>query len=312
MDVLKKVEELIALEKFDEAFQAVLSEAPDDLKPMIERSLTQPEELKEMEGFWKDIALLVHFSNSSSKLSREIDNQSLVSCVIASINAVKLANKLGIRSVTPKMMRNAGRALVFMKMRDRAERMLIEAEKVCLEIGKEDELLGIYNDLSALYFEGGNYSEAREKVEAAIKIAEKREDYEAINSFSIAAEVYSKLGEFEKAEQNYKKAETMLRGLVEKERSSKLELGILLSNYANFCKRIGKFDLAERMLLESLGIFEELEKLDFSFAQFVATNLRHLGDLYRETKKFDEAEKFYSKSREKFREIQRRWESFGS
>lgn len=309
MDLLKKLEELIALEKFDEAFQLILSEAPDDLKPLIERSITKPEEIKKIDGFWKDVTLLVYFSNSSNTLSKEIDNQSLVSCVVASVNAVKLANELGIKSITPKIMRNAGRALSLMNMKDRAERMLIEAEKICLELGKKDELLGIYNDLSALYFEGGRYSEAKEKIESAMEIAEDREDYEAINSFSIAAEVYTKLGEFEKAEKNYKKAETLLRELVKKEESSKLDLGVLLSNYAIFCKKIGKFDLAERMLLESLSIFEELENLDLSFAQFVATSLRHLGDLYREAKRFDEAERFYAKSREKFREIQGRWES---
>lgn len=311
MDLLKKLEELIALEKFDEAFQLILSEAPNDLKPLIERSITKPEEIKKIDGFWKDVTLLVHFSHSSNALSKEMDNQSLVSCVVASVNAVKLANELGIKSITPKIMRNAGRALSLMNMKDRAERMLIEAEKVCLELGKKDELLGIYNDLSALYFEGGRYSEAKEKIESAMEIAENRDDYEAINSFSIAAEVYTKLGEFEKAEKNYKKAETLLRELVKKEESNKLDLGVLLSNYAIFCKKIGKFDLAERMLLESLRIFEELEKLDLSFAQFVATSLRHLGDLYREAKRFDEAEKFYAKSREKFREIQRRWESLG-
>lgn len=312
MDVLKKVEELINSEKFNEAFQLVLSEAPDDLKPVIEKSIAKPEELRKIDGFWKDVALLVHFSYSSNILGRENDNRSLVSCVVASVNAIKLANKLGIRSIAPKMMRNAGRALSLMNMKDRAEKMLLEAERICMETGKIDDLLGIYNDLSALYFEGGKYMEAKETIEAAIKIAESRNDYEAINCFSIAAEVFSKLGEFERAEQNYKKAETMLRELVEKERSSKLELGILLSNYAIFCRKIGKFDVAEKMFLESLGIFEELEKLDFSFAQFVATNLRHLGDLYRETKRFEEAEKFYSKSREKFRNIQKRWESFGS
>ncbi|MEM4565861.1 MAG: tetratricopeptide repeat protein [Archaeoglobaceae archaeon] len=312
MDLLKKLEELISLGRFDEAFQLILSEAPNDLKPLIERSITQPDEIKKIDGFWKDVTLLVHLSYSSNALSKEIDNQSLASCVVASVNAVKLANELGVRSIAPKMMRNAGRALSLMNMKDRAERMLVEAERVCLEIGKKDELLGIYNDLSILYFEEGKYLEAKEKIESAMKIAENRTDYEAINSFSIAAEVYTKLGEFEKAEQNYKRAETLLRELVKKEESDKLDLGVLLSNYAIFCKKVGKFDLAEKMLLESLKIFEELEKLDFSFAQFVATNLRHLGDLYRETKRFEEAEKFYAKSREKFREIQGRWESFGS
>lgn len=307
--MLKKLEELIASEKFDEAFRLILSESPDDLRPLIEQSITRPEEIKKIEGFWKDVTLLVHFSYSSSVLSKEMDNQSLVSCVVASVNAVKLANKLGIKSITSKMMRNAGRALSLMNMKDRAERMLIEAEKVCLEIDKKDELLGIYNDLSILYFEGGRYLEAKEKIESAMKIAENRDDYEAINAFSIAAEVYAKLGEFEKAEQSYKKAETMLRELVKKEKSNKIDLGVLLSNYAIFCKKLGKFDLAEKMLLESLRIFEELEKFDASFSQFVATNLRHLGDLYREMKRFDEAEEFYARSREKFRDIQRSWES---
>lgn len=311
MDLLKKIEELIVSEKFDEAFQLILSESPEDLKPLIERSITRPEEIKKLEGFWRDVTLLVHISYSSNTLSKEMDNQSLVSCVVASVNAIKLANELGVRAVTPRIMRNAGRALILMNMKDRAERMLLEAEKVCLEIGKRDELLGIYNDLSTLYFEEGRYLEAKDKIESAMKIAEGKKDYEAINAISIAAEIYAKLGEFEKAEESYKKAEKMLRELVKKEESSKLDLGVLLSNYAIFCKKIGKFDLAERMLLESLRIFEELEKLDTSFSQFVATSLRHLGDLYRETKRYGEAQEFYARSREKFREVQKKWESPG-
>ncbi|MEM4292526.1 MAG: hypothetical protein QXR50_07430, partial [Archaeoglobaceae archaeon] len=92
MDLLKKLEELISLGRFDEAFQLILSEAPNDLKPLIERSITQPDEIKKIDGFWKDVTLLVHLSYSSNALSKEIDNQSLVSCVVASVNAVKLAN----------------------------------------------------------------------------------------------------------------------------------------------------------------------------------------------------------------------------
>jgi tetratricopeptide (TPR) repeat protein len=310
MDTLKKIEELIIGERFSEAFGLLISEAPEDLKPIIEKSISEPEILKDIEGFWKDLALLVHFSYSSTMLSKENDNRSLVSCVVASVSAIKIAMKLGAMRVAPRMMLNAGRALSIMKMDERAERMLLEAEKICIDYGNEDELLNVYNELSSLYYGEGRYEEAREKIDSALKLAAQREDEAVAESFSIAAEIYAKLGEFEKAEGFYEKARELLQEIVRQEKSSKLELGILLSNYAIFCRRLGKYEEAEKMLLESLEIFEELEKLDFTFAQFVATNLRHLGDLYREMKRFEDAEEFYKRSREKFREIQQSWEGF--
>jgi len=312
MDILKKIDELIAEERFAEAFNLLISEAPEDLRQRIEKSMVDPEEIKALEGFWKDLTLLLHFAYSSFTHARESDNQSLVSCVVASISAVKIAKKLGATKITPKMMINAGRCLNMMKMKDRAERMLLEAEKICIESGNEKELLRVYNELSSLYYEDGRYSEAKEKIDSALKLFGQRKDSEVAMSLSIAAEIYAKLGEFEKAEEFYIRAKEMLEEIANVERSSKFDLGILLSNYGIFCKKLGKYEVAEKMLLESLKIFEELEKLDFTFSQFVATNLRHLGDLYREMKRFKDAEKFYSMSREKFREIQRNWEKSAS
>ncbi|MEM4472698.1 MAG: tetratricopeptide repeat protein [Archaeoglobaceae archaeon] len=311
MNTIEKIEELILEEKFFEAFQLLLSEAPEEVKPIIEKSISNVEILKNLEGLWKNLALLIHFTYSSTLLSRESDSQSLVSCIVASVNAIKIARELKMMKIAPKMMRIAGKALNMMKMNDRAERMLTEAEKICLELDYKEELLRVYNDLSSLYYELGRYSEAREKIDSAIKLAGDRKDSDAVMSFSIAAEIYAKIGEFKKAEEFYQTAEKMLREIVKVEKSSKFELGILLSNYGIFCKRMGRYEMAEKMLLESLEIFKELEKLDYAFSQFVATNLRHLGDLYREMKRFEDAERFYSMSREKFREIQRSWESFG-
>ncbi len=79
-----------------------------------------------------------------------------------------------------------------------------------------------------------------------------------------------------------------------------------------FLRKLGRFDDAERKFREALEIFENLEEKDPEFAQFVATALRHLGDLKREIGEFTEAEKYYRLSSEKFREIQARWESVAS
>ncbi|MEM1579076.1 MAG: tetratricopeptide repeat protein [Archaeoglobaceae archaeon] len=308
MDALREFEELIKTEKFDEAVKLLLSQASENTRLQIERSLSNLEETKKLEGIWRDLTLLLHFAYTSSTLTKETDNQSLVSCVIASVNAIKIANELGMKSLMPKFMLNASRALIMMKMKDRAERMLLEAERVCIELNDHANAISVYNDLASLYYEEGRYLEAKSKIESAIKLAMDKISSEIANSFSIAAEVYVKLGEFENAEKSYNKAEKMLRDLIEKEKSNKFDLALLLSNYSIFRKKLGRYEEAEKMLLESLNIFEELEKSDFTFSQFVATNLRHLGDLYREMKKYSEAEQFYSRSREKFREIQKRWE----
>ncbi len=309
MEIAKELEKLIAQQRIEDAFEFLKSNAPEDIADVIERSIKDPKEVKKLEGDWKDLASLIHLANTSFACSKEADRESLVSCVLSSVNAIKIAMKYGMKKFIPVLMRNAARALILMEEKERAERMYIEAEKICEELGDEEQLAAVENDLATLYYDLKKYADAKVKIEEALEIRRKigRED-EIAESLSNAAEIYVKLGDFDSAESCFKEAEKLLRELVKKDESHKFTLAILLSNFGMFCKKVGRFSDAERMFKESLELLEELEKLDDDFSQFVATALRHLGDLMREIGNFKEAEKYYKLSAEKFREIQSKWE----
>ena len=313
MEIEKEVERLIREGKILDAFEFVKQSAPEELRETIEKSFKDAEEIKKLDGIWKKLMLILHFVYASQDAVERQDRQSLVSCVVSSVNAIKLSIELGMKRITPILMRNAARALILMDMKENAERMYTEAEKICEEI-KDDELLAaIENDLATLYYDMGKYNEAKVKAEEALEIRRRIGTKEELaESLATASEIYVKLGDFDEAEECYREAEKLYRELVEEAESFKLNLAILLSNYAMFRKKLGKYQEAEKMFKEALEIFENLEKIDPDFMQFVATAYRHLGDLYREMKEYSKAEEYYKLSREKFRDIQKRWESVAS
>jgi len=310
MELTSEVRKLIKDGKPLEALELIKKNAPDDVRKVVERVFEKPEDIKNLSGIWKTLVLLSYFSYSSMYFAGRNDNQSLVSCVISSINAVKLSNELGFEDLIPMFLRNAARALTMMDMKDRAERMYLEAEKICEKIADFKEYAYVENDLATLYFELKRYVEARIKIETAIEIWRELEDYENLaESLTNAAEIYIKLGEFDNAEKCFKEAESIYRKLINEKESLKLNFAVMLSNFGIFYKNRNRHKEAERLLLESLKIFEELERIDDEFSQFVATTLKYLGDLNREMKRFDKANEYYRKSREKFKEIQMKWES---
>ena len=313
MEITKEVEKLIREGRILDAFEFVKNRAPEEFKETIEKSFRNPEELKKLDGFWKNIMMVLHFVYASQDAVERNDRQSLVSCVVSSVNAIKLSLELGMKKITPILMRNAARALIMMEMKENAERMYMEAEKICNEIEDEEMLAAIESDLAALYFEMEKYAEAKPKIEEAVNIRRKLGDEEGLaESLSTASEIYVKIGDFDAAEECYKEAENLYRRLTQETESLKLNLAILLSNFAMFRKKLGKFDDAEKMFMEALEIFQHLEKVDPDFSQFVASAYRHLGDLYREMKDYAKAEEYYKLSREKFREIQSKWERVAS
>lgn len=313
MEIAKKVEELLREGRIFEAFEYVKDSAPEELKETIDRSFKNAEEIKKLEGFWKKIMLVLHFVYASQDAVERNDKQSLVSCVVSSVNAIKLSLELDMKRITPLLMRNAARALVLMDMKENAERMYLEAEKICEEIKDEEMLASIDNDMASLYYEMGKYNEAKVKAEESLEIRRRLNNKEELaETLSTISEIYVKLGEFDSAENCYLEAEKIYRELVNEKESFKLNLAIMLSNFAMFRKKLGKYAEAEKMFAEALSIFEELEKIDPDFSQFVASAYKHLGDLYREMKEYVKAEEYYKLSREKFRDIQKRWESFAA
>lgn len=291
-----------------EALEYLKREAPDNFKKVIENVLNDPTEIKKLEEPWRQLVSLVYFSYVSKFTSERNDNQSLVSCVVSSTNAVKLCNALGIDYLIPKFLRNAARALILMGMKEEAEKMLLEAERIA-ENCDELEFARVENDFATLLFELGRYEEALDKIENALRIRiALANDEELAETLLNAGEIYKKVGDFEMSEKCFREAEKIYRSLMEIDESAAFNLAITLSNFSMLRKMRGDYREAEKLLTESLEIMEDLEKRDRDFTQFVATTLKHLGDLYREMKDYEKAQKFYEKSREKFRDFQARLE----
>lgn len=311
MEIIEKVGKLIKSGKPLEALEIIKEDAPDDVKKIVDSIFDNPEEIKKLNGVWRLLVMLTYFSYTSMYTAKRNDKDSLVSCVVSSVNAVKLCNELGLGYLVPLLLRNAARALIMMDLKEQAEKFYLEAEVISEKIKDFSELARTESDLAALYYELSRYEEARDKIEKALKMREKVSKEEFAETLMSAAEIYLKTGEFSKAEKCYKEAKRIYRRLINTQQSLKFNLAITLSNFGLFYKKIGRFNEAEKLLTESLNIFQELESKDRDFSQFVATALRHLGDLNREMKNYEKAKDFYEKSREKFREIQARWERLG-
>lgn len=305
---LYEVCRLLKEDKPLEALEYLKKEAPNNIKEVIKNILNDPLSIKKLEEPWRQMVSLVYFSYVSKFTSERNDNQSLVSCVVSSTNAVKLCNALGIDYLVPKFLRNAARALILMGMKDEAEKMYLEAERIA-ENSDELEFARVENDFATLLFELGRYEEALDKIENALRIKiALSSDEELAETLVNAGEIYKKVGNFEMSEKCFKEAEKIYRSLREIDKSATFNLAITLSNFSMLRKMRGDYKEAEKMLTESLEIMEDLEKRDKDFTQFVATTLKHLGDLYREMKDYEKAQEYYKKSREKFREFQARLE----
>ncbi len=308
MELINRICELIKEDKPLEALECIKDEAPEDVKRVVDSLPDKPEEIKKLDGVWRTLVSLAYFSYVSMFASERNDNQSLVTCVISSTNAVKLCNDLGVAYLIPKFLRNAARALILMDMKKEAEKMYIEAERIAEETDNL-ELARVDNDFATLLYELGRYEEALEKIERALKIKISfSSDEELAETLLNAGEIYRKVGDFLMADKCYREAERIYRNMYETDKSAALNLAITLSNYSMLHRMRGDYKEAEKLLSESLKLMEDLEERDKDFAQFVAATLKHLGDLYREMKDYEKAQEYYSKSREKFRDIQARLE----
>jgi len=303
MELIEEIGRLLKEEKHLEAFEVIKRNAPEDVKNVVENVFEKPEGIKNLDGIWRTLVTLVYFSYASAFTSKETDKESLVSCVVSSVNAVKLSNELGLHYLIPKYLRNAARALILMDMKDRAELFYIEAERIAEKVSDLNELAEIENDLAIFYYNQKRHREAMFKIQKALEIREKLGDEEKLAECLInAGEIYRKVGEYDLAEDCFKRAESIYRRLVNEKEYLKFDLAITLSNLGMFYKARRKYKEAERLFNETVEIFTELESRDKGFAQFVATSLRHLADLKKEMGDYREATMYYKLSEEKFKE----------
>ncbi len=303
MKLIEEVGKLIKDNKPLEALELIKKNAPENVKKVIDNIFKNPQEIKELDGIWRAIVTLSYLSYNSMYLSKETDRESVVSCLVSSVNVVKLSKELGLYYLIPKFLRIGARSLIIMNMRDRAEMFYLEAEKIAEKIADLEELAEVENDLALLYYSEKRHKEALFIIQKAIEIRERLGDEEKLAECLInAGEIYRKVGEYELAEDCFKRAESIYRKLISEKEHLKFGLAITLSNLGMLYKARRRYGEAEKLLRETLEIFKELESKDKNFAQFVATSLKHFGDLKKEMGNYREAEKYYRMSAEKFRE----------
>ncbi|RLI87145.1 MAG: hypothetical protein DRO98_04465 [Archaeoglobales archaeon] len=305
MKIVEEVGRLIKEGKPLEALEFLKENSSDDVRSVIEELFKDPTKIKELEGTWRALVGLAFFSYNSMSLSEEpFDRESVVSCLISSVNAVKLSRELGLNYLVPKFLRIGAKSLIVMKMNDRAEKFYLEAEKIARELSDLEELAEVENDIALLYYSEKRYEEALPKIQISLEIREKIGNKEKLAECLInAGEIYRKVGDYALAEDSFKRAEEIYRELVNFDRSYKFDLAIALSNLGTFYKARRRYEEAERMLKETLDLFEELETKDKNFGQFVAASLKHYGDLKKEMGDYKEAEEYYKMSADKFKEV---------
>ncbi|RLI80736.1 hypothetical protein DRP07_08780 [Archaeoglobales archaeon] len=254
---------------------------------------------------------LIYFSHFSLITSEMMSLEGLASWSVASLNAAKLARKLGIPELEARTISNAAKALSLMNMPERANRAYLEADKVYRSLERTaDNLRGLVsnlNDFGSFCIEQERFGEAEKYLTEAFELVKKNPDTFSPN---VLAEILSNLGslktetkKFDLAEEYYKEAEEIFRKLVGEDERFSIDLATVLSNFGAFLREVKRFEGAEKKFNEAKGIFSKLADTNEFYKGFLGDTLCNLAVIYKKTGRFDEAERAFLKDVELKREL---------
>ncbi len=303
-EYLKKGLPLMALDR-------IKNSAREDLRKAAEEVLKNPIVIQELDDEWKDILSLIYFSHFSLITSDMMGSEELASWSVASLNAAKLARRLGIPELEARTISNAAKALSFMNMPERANRAYLEADKIYRKLERtEDNLRGFVsnlNDLGSFCIEQEKFEEAEKYLGEAFEIVKNNPDAFSPN---VLAEILSNLGslktetkKFDEAENYYVESEKIFRELTEKDERFSVDLATVLNNFGALLREAKRFDEAEKKFNEAKNIFNELAERNEFYKGFLGDTLCNLAVIYKKTGRFEEAERAFLKDAELKREL---------
>ncbi len=314
MDVVSEVLDQIRNGTPIKAISILSEKGPDDVKKVVENLFSDPNCVSELDDQWRNLLLLIYFSHYSYLSEGKNDEDSISNSAVASLTAAKLCRRLNVADLEARFLISGGRAIYKMRMKDKAEKIFKEAEKILRELLKEKEsvelksmLARVLNELSVLYMDMDRKEEAEKYLIEALNLRKEIGDKEDIaESLYNAGTYYMRSKRLEIAESYYKECEEILWELCEDDKDNLPKLGMLLNNMGVLYRKMAKFEESEKYHREALEIFDRLSKDDDSWKKYVADTFGYIGTMYNDMMMFDEATKYYEMAKQMYGELERK------
>lgn len=300
------------------AIAIIAEEAPEDVKKVAENLFSDPNCVSALNDEWRGLLLLIYFSHYSYAAEGKDDENSISNSAVASLTAAKLCRRIGVPDLEARFLLFGGRAIYRMKMKDRAEKLFKEAEKILNELLKEKEGVGdvkelksllasAMNELAVLYMDMGRKEDAEKYLFKALNLRKEIGDREGIaESMYNAGTYYMREKKFDLAEKYYKECEELLWELCEENERNLPKLGMLMNNMGVLYRKMSKFEEAEKYHREALVIFDGLSKDNEGWKRYVADTFGYMGTMYNDMMKFDDAAKYYEMAKQMYGELERK------
>ncbi len=314
MDVVEEVVDQIRVGTPLKAISIVSEKGPEEVRKVAENLFSDPNCVSELSDEWKNLMLLVYFSHYSYMAEGREDEESISNSAVASLTAAKLCRRLGIPDLEARFLISGGRAIYKMRMKDKAEKIFREAEKILRELLKNEDskeikamLARVLNELSVLYMDMDRKEDAEKYLIESLNLRRDVGDKEDIaESLYNAGTYYMRAKRLEIAEGYYKECEELLWELSKEREENLPKLGMLLNNMGVLYRKMGKFEEAEKYHREALEIFDRLSKEDERWKKYVADTFGYIGTMYNDMMMFDDAAKYYEVAKQMYSELERK------
>ncbi len=321
MEVVEEVLEQIRKGTPINAIAIIAEKAPEEVKKVVENLFSDPNCVSSLDEDWRNLLLLIYFSHYSYMAEGKDDEQSISNSAVASITAAKLCRRLEVPDLEARFLISGGRAIYKMRMKDKAEKLFREAEKILKDLLKdrEDEgdesdvrelkamLANAMNELAVLYMDMDRKEEAEKYLLSALDIRREISDREGIaESLYNAGTYYMRAKRLDIAESYYRECEELLWELCEENEDNLPKLGMLMNNMGVLYRKMSKFDEAEKYHREALEIFDRLAKDDERWKKYVADTFGYIGTMYNDQMMFDDAAKYYNMAKQMYGELEKK------
>ncbi len=310
MDVVGEVVEMVRKGTPLNAITVITENAPEEIKKATANLFADPVSVANIDENWKNLLLLVYFSHYSYLSEGKDDKESISNLAVSSLTTAKLCRRLRVPDLEAKFLIRGGRAICQMKMKDKAEKIFKEAERILKELSEEDEsylpmLAEVLNELAILYMDLKRNDEAEKYLNWALEIRRKSgSEAELAESLYNAGVFYERIKKLNTAEKFYKESEKILVKLAESDRNYLPPLGILFNNIGVVYRKLHRYEESEEYHREALTVFDSLANEDEKWLSYVADTYGYIGALYNDMMKFDEAEKYYDRAKKLHNEVE--------
>ncbi len=296
------------------AIAIIAEKAPENVKNVAENLFSDPNCVSALEDEWRNLLLLVYFSHYSYMAEGKKDEESISNSAVASLTAAKICRRLGIPDLEARFLVSGGRAIYQMRMKDKAEKLFKEAEKILKDLLKKEDsrelkalLARAMNELAVLYMDMDRKEEAEKYLLEALNIRREIDDREGIaESLYNAGTYYMRAKRLDVAESYYKECEELLWELCEEDEDNLPKLGMLMNNMGVLYRKMSKFEESEKYHREALEIFDRLSKDDEKWKKYVADTFGYIGTMYNDMMRFDDAAKYYEVAKQMYGELEKK------